>query len=247
MRRKIIGSLIFLVAFTVCAGIVWRSSDYQNCQTEKTQKSSDQKTEKRNSVFIVSIECAGRFTDKNHDSIIAIFTIVLGFGTFLIWWATRDLVEGAERTAERQLRAYVHVEDAQLSHANDEWRPCISVAIKNYGQTPARRVRHKIGNALVMSGPGNFAVEPDESVCDLGPSQGFTKTFHTNREFWNSMTKPAIIAKTGIYYVFGEITYSDVFNPKKIRRTTYRFQVRADGEGVTDGGLFFAKEGNHSD
>ena len=61
------------------------------------------------------------------------------------------------------------------------------------------------------------------------------------------MIKPAIIRKSGIYFVFGEITYFDVFNPGKIRTTTYRFEVRADDEGVTDGSLFFSKEGNNSD
>ena len=61
------------------------------------------------------------------------------------------------------------------------------------------------------------------------------------------MLKPAIIEKAGVYYIFGEITYCDVFDSERVRTTTYRFEVRADGEGIKDDGLVFSKEGNASD
>jgi hypothetical protein len=43
------------------------------------------------------------------EKIIAIFTVILGMATGFLWLATKNLVIGAEDTAERQLRAYVSI------------------------------------------------------------------------------------------------------------------------------------------
>jgi len=40
-------------------------------------------------------------------ALLAAFTALLAVVTALLWWATRDLVRGAEATAKKQLRAYV--------------------------------------------------------------------------------------------------------------------------------------------
>ena len=37
-------------------------------------------------------------------AIIALFTVILGVATWALWRATRDLVEGAEETSEKQLK-----------------------------------------------------------------------------------------------------------------------------------------------
>jgi hypothetical protein len=60
-----------------------------------------------------------------------------------LWKATRDLVKGAEKTAERQLRAYLTAKAGNIIHERRsdgwwlEWHP----EITNVGQTPAYRVR----------------------------------------------------------------------------------------------------------
>ena len=104
MWRKVIASFVLVLAVAGCLFSVWRSPDYQDCKAEKTQQAATQKQEERDSRFMISVDCVGSFVRREHDSIIAVFTIILGIGTFLLWWATRDLVEGAERTAELQLR-----------------------------------------------------------------------------------------------------------------------------------------------
>jgi heme/copper-type cytochrome/quinol oxidase subunit 3 len=107
MRRKTIGLLTLLLSIVVCAFFVLRSPDYQNCQAEKAQQSAKKKPDERNSPLMVYVDCLGPFTHENHGPITAIFTIILGLGTFLVWWATHYLVEGSKKTARRQLRAYV--------------------------------------------------------------------------------------------------------------------------------------------
>jgi hypothetical protein len=62
---------------------------------------------------------------------------LLFLATTALFWATWRLVTGAEKTAQRQLRAYVFVESGSITHIDDdEGVPEVYVTIKNFGQTP---------------------------------------------------------------------------------------------------------------
>jgi hypothetical protein len=74
---------------------------------------------------------------KITDTFLVVFTFLVFGATGLLWWTTRDLVRGAEDTAERQLRAYVLPEKALLVNINDP-TPHYIFHAKNYGQTPPR-------------------------------------------------------------------------------------------------------------
>jgi hypothetical protein len=63
--------------------------------------------------------------------------LVLAAGTLFLWLATKRLVRGSEKTAERQLRAYVLVSSARVHDFGIERPPKVEVVIKNSGQTPA--------------------------------------------------------------------------------------------------------------
>ncbi|WLA53189.1 hypothetical protein [Bradyrhizobium diazoefficiens] len=167
---------------------------------------------------------------------------LLSFATLGLWYATWRLVKGADQNAEKQLRAYVHVCDAQILHENDEWSPNIRVTIKNFGQTPARLVKHGIGHNITFVGPGDFTLKEDQFVSDLGPGQHTTKTMIVAREMWHKLFKPMMKAGTG--YIFGEITYRDALSDK-VRKTVYRFEIKFDDAGQA--GIFFSSEGNYSD
>ncbi len=76
---------------------------------------------------------------------LAAVTSALALFTFWLWGATRKLVIGSERTAERQLRAYVFVKEvsAQIVPSSDatlvdNWR--ISIVLENGGNTPTRNL-----------------------------------------------------------------------------------------------------------
>lgn len=64
--------------------------------------------------------------------------ILLAFFTLGLWMATAQLVRGSERTAKRQLRAYVGVERAPVEPQVGAIK--IALEIKNTGQTPAYQV-----------------------------------------------------------------------------------------------------------
>jgi hypothetical protein len=61
---------------------------------------------------------------------------LLAIATWMLWYATARLVKGADRTAERQLRAYVFVEKTNFQSTGPQgWD--IRYRIKNFGHTPA--------------------------------------------------------------------------------------------------------------
>jgi hypothetical protein len=86
------------------------------------------------------------FAQANNKAIVAIatvflsaFTVILALATIFLWSATRNLVRGAEKTAERQLRAYVALEGGSIAHATVENGAGfhVTVRLKNFGLTPA--------------------------------------------------------------------------------------------------------------
>jgi hypothetical protein len=72
-----------------------------------------------------------------------VFTLILALATVLLWQATRDLVRGAEDTAERQLRAYVYIISNDISlmnNPNGSTTVTIKPILKVFGLTPAASI-----------------------------------------------------------------------------------------------------------
>ncbi len=155
--------------------------------------------------------------------IIAVFTSVLGIFTVRLWSATRELVRGGERTARRQLRAYVGITDVRVSPLIVGEKPHITFATKNFGQTPAYRVRSWLEikclpNPMVDDMPtlpldaGKRVLNPDEafSVDGIGD---------------DPITEPvleAVNVGTIRLYLWGLVYYRDAFSHD--RTTEFRFE-----------------------
>jgi hypothetical protein len=78
---------------------------------------------------------------KVTDTLLAGITFLLFLATFALWLATRKLVRSAEKTAQRQLGAYVFVSGARIIHGiTDNNILEVHVEIKNSGQTPAYKM-----------------------------------------------------------------------------------------------------------
>jgi hypothetical protein len=69
---------------------------------------------------------------KVTDTLLAGITFLLFLAILALWWSTRKLVRGAEKTAERQLRAYVSITQVKIIRM----RRSIAVEFTNSGQTP---------------------------------------------------------------------------------------------------------------
>jgi hypothetical protein len=201
----------------------------------------------------------------DHDTISTLAIVTTAIFTGTLWWSTKLLWESsdnhahhaekairvAEISAQRQLRAYVHVEEISMRHVNSEWSPNIRVKFRNFGLTPALKVIHKCSSSLVMvDEPKIPDREKTELVVDLGPSQDQTTTMIIPLCMWDGFLKPIIISGAGKFFVFGEIAYFDISQDQSTERphfTRYKMYISTDDEGIPEGGgLVFANEGNET-
>ncbi len=169
-------------------------------------------------------------TDERIADYTLAIAILNGFLAAGVFFQVRD----ARKSNERQLRAYIHVRDVVVSLMNSEFDPNVQIIIKNYGQTPARRVT----NTLFV----DFISHPFDSsfdlkrgvvgqVTDLAPGQKVFSQTTISRSKFSSM-KPSIESKKVRMYVFGRIEYFDVFG--HARATEYRYRLPIDSDGVVD-------------
>jgi hypothetical protein len=151
--------------------------------------------------------------------------VLLVFATVLLVLVTKALVDGSKESAERQLRAYVHIRNVRISEMNSGNNPKIEVFVRNYGQTPARRITNTY-NCREMKQPieREFALDKLQMVelADLAPRAETRST--TNYPFprWGPI-KPVLLNKTVVFYVWGRVDYYDVF--EQHRWTEYRFRL----------------------
>src|SRR6266446_1647796 len=141
-------------------------------------------------------------------------TVILAIATGALGYATHRLVKGAEQTAERQLRAYVHVRDVRMLLMNSGYDPNIHVIIKNYGQTPASSITNTFKCIPILDRTRerefNFDQAQTVELADLAPTQRVFSTPQLSINYWASI-KPLLHGKQQMFYVFGRIDYQDVF------------------------------------
>jgi hypothetical protein len=126
---------------------------------------------------------------KITDILLTFFTGALAIYTYRLWRSTEKLwgagekqiavakesadaargsVKLAEEIAKRQLRAYVHIDAVELEGNS------IRIKIKNFGTTPAYRVKHNNSSKIVLVGESNFKLAMEGRSIELGPGQEYT-------------------------------------------------------------------------
>jgi hypothetical protein len=144
---------------------------------------------------------------------------LLFFATIMLAWTTWLLVKGAEKTAERQLRAYVITLPTGIALDRDKIDLIgINFTNKNSGQTPAYKTQLRaIVRQLPKPLPKGFVFEvPDVqeyAETAIGPGQDVSGVK------WTSVTEtPAQITAAGDgIYLYAITSYLDAFG--KIRNT----------------------------
>ena len=162
---------------------------------------------------------------KFNGLIIALATVFLFLATLALYCATRDLVVGAEKTAERQLRAYVYASPYRAFHIDNLGGVVqIYTIIGSKGSTFAHQVERSVGvNLLPGPVPEKFedlgSLKREEGALVLAPgAQSFViQNFRviTADELAKIMTPNGDLR----IYAFGKITYKDAFG--KPRQTTF--------------------------
>lgn len=181
--------------------------------------------------------------------IIAVGTVLV-LATFIVTIAANRaafaMVKTAEKTAERQLRAYVSVEKAEMLFVEIGKPLQVKITFRNTGQTPARKfcLVTSVGYDKPGLGPNNFSFEmPDGSP---------TITLGANSPLEKYIDGPKSLDKTEIHsvlkeemsiYVFGTAQYVDVFDKRRQtdffffitgeKGTHFRIRTHPEGNGAT--------------
>jgi hypothetical protein len=193
-----------------------------------------------------------RFFSKHHNFwvaigtiVIAAFTVILGVATWLLSGATRDLVEGADKNAERQLRAYVLAFQARLTNFESD-APTVEVVIKNSGQTPAYRVT---GLTLIsfrpypLGKPLTLSQDATKKNCGvLGPQATFSIITRLDHPPLPPEQKARVRDKKAAVYAHGRIEYTDAFDEP--RWATYQYIYGGEEDPHPDGDMALCDEGN---
>jgi len=175
---------------------------------------------------------------------LAFITLILAVGTLCLWLATKRLVRGAEKTAERQLRAYVINWRAIISNVTAGEIPEVEIEVKNFGQTPAYRVRHVARITLaIFPLIEDLALPPALSRITVGPGSIFFLRARLSEPLGADHVDGLKSGELAIYVV-GEIRYVDAF--ARDRWTNYRL-IYGGPRGIPpQNAMFSDTEGNEA-
>jgi hypothetical protein len=165
--------------------------------------------------------------------------------TLALYVATRQLVVGAEKKAERQLRAYVMIEIVRLEGLEVGSCPRAVATVKNSGTTPARNVTHwsklvfskfpeMADMAMALPNPKKFPESPIAPGGKIILSSGLDKPI-PDAAFLSALT-----SEQCAFYLIGEIRCEDAFGEK--RETD--FHLFCNGPAVATGAMSNYSIGN---
>jgi hypothetical protein len=219
--------VLFALPVLLCVWVLQGSPSFQKCVQDK-DVSGDNATRDYLTTFTTRAnivrDCLGDFVHDWKDETLVVFTIILALSTIFLWVATRDLVNGAEKTAKQQLRAYVGVAGIDIKKVIANERPVISLAIQNFGQTPAYGVHYWLDSIVAEKDAVRlkFDAQTFSGKSVLNPGDNF-RIISTAVKPLTSVQVDQVLADTQRIFLQGEIRYWDVF--KKYRKTLFRHET----------------------
>jgi hypothetical protein len=149
---------------------------------------------------------------------VATFTFLLFIATVLLWWSTRQLVLGAERSSTQELRAYLSVSIGGGSYQDRfkgikfEVRPLLI----NSGHTPAHNVTYWAKAAILpLPLSDNFQFPSIENIIKssyvLGPNQSLILNAMVDDYVPDEEVENIKLGKDKSPYIWGSVSYTDVF------------------------------------
>ncbi|MER8508581.1 hypothetical protein [Mesorhizobium sp. M0435] len=173
---------------------------------------------------------------KITDSLLVVFTLLLFFATVALWWSTRRLVQGADKTAERQLRAYISVDSQTNSRQSKNQLFHFYLTIVNNGLTPANEVRI-LSNVEILSNPivpigFDYSMNAPPagtglaSVTSMSPRQMMRHTTIGTR--LSSQQLRELVRGKLFFHVRGRVSYEDMFSHSRVTNFSFVIFVAPD-------------------
>lgn len=172
--------------------------------------------------FMDAVEARDKFFTAFGTIIIAGFTVGLACATLFLYWATKDLVKGADETAERQLRAYVGIHSMETTMYPFEGGGYAFIAhaeIRNFGQTPAYRTT-MVANAVVDAPEAIPFNELQGNSKSAGASTMFRDVGLHIQQYGRLSDDDfrAINEQRKMIFFWGTVKYRDAFKKERIFR-----------------------------
>lgn len=225
-------------------------------QGQSGTKDQKEPSEKIKSGFRDWIVANEKWLNALSTGFIAIFTILLAAGTFALYRATQRLVEGADDTAERQLRAYLSVTGFHVTNLKAGEPIRAQIVLANSGKTPAYHVKYNISTMGIRAFPAPVYVptelppEPRVGGVTTAPNQGLfsispyrAEPLLTQDEF--NAIQPNENIMGNALYIRGVVTYIDAFN--KMRKTRFYGAYGGRYKMNNIGAVAQMDQGNESD
>lgn len=167
---------------------------------------------------------------KIGDTLIAGFMALLFVATLLLWRATRKLASNAELASERQLRAYLAITPKGFGGFRANTIGRIDLVIKNLGQTPAQKIRHRFEWAVLpnpLPARHSFARPSRETTNAFALlPRDETESQISGQEPFTAQQIEAISRNEARVYCWGYTEFEDVFRA----RWRSKLLVSAGGE-----------------
>lgn len=169
---------------------------------------------------------------------IAAFTIVLAFATGFLYIATRNLVESADETAQKQLRAYIGIHDMKVTVYPFEQGGFAFIAeaeLRNFGQTPAYDMVVQCNAKVDVPDAIPFDASQGNAKSG-GPTIAFRDTGLTAAQ-WERISeadKDAIFRREKIIFLWGTVRYRDAFD----KRHYFTFRLVSGALVIGTGGVY---------
>jgi hypothetical protein len=169
------------------------------------------------------------YFDHRSGLFTVLFTLGLFIATTLLWistWrASADQITQLRASSERQLRAYVYLENAYFDRGLAGWG--IKYKFKNFGQTPAHSVRvSEIAQVVNWNGASTEIPTPRAMSIAMGSMAPMGDFFENDVDLVGAATLEEIQSGVKAIYLIGTITYSDVF--LETRSTSFRYYIGGD-------------------
>lgn len=195
------------------------------CEKNEYTKAKECTYYKRLSFIFIKIV---KTLDHHEGSVMGFVTLALAFFTWKLWWTTDRLVKGADKTAERQLRAYVALDDiyftwmgmpAESTKTFPDGDSFVKVRVQNYGQTPAHDMEIWADFTKLAESEHKYTYStelPEIGRQMLHPRQSYAAAI---------MRENQIEKHLHATFIYGRIIYQDIYRKKWwVTRFCYHYQ-----------------------
>lgn len=211
--------VVTLAALIIFISVICQLQSFDDCvcdyQNHKNNQTAKEDLSLLSVPFTASVGCLWSSFSKNSDAIIALFTIVIGVFTSLLFL-------DAKEKGRKELRAYLGFGGGEVFvlPVNKILRAVVEV--KNFGTTPAFKVRPSITGELREVGDSRPFDQPEP----MPHTQPIAPTMHwTFGHEFTDMSQADLLDVLNdkkLVYVWGSVTYEDIYGEPH----TFSFRLR---------------------